>query len=121
MNILYVEDNAANARLVARYLALTPGVSLFEAASAEQGLALAQAQPLDLILMDINLPGMSGLDALVSLRRDPALSAIAVVAVSADALPDKVQAAMALGFDDYLTKPLDFAHFDAVIARYRPL
>lgn len=120
MNILYVEDNAANARLVARYLALKPGVSLYAAASAEQGLTLAKTQPLDLILMDINLPGMSGIDALLSLRREPALSAIAVVAVSADALPDKIRAAMALGFDDYLTKPLDFVRFDAVIARYRP-
>ena len=120
MNILYVEDNAANARLVAKYLALKPGVSLFEAVSAEQGLALAQAHHLDLILMDVNLPGMSGTQALLALRRDPLLCAIAVVAVSADALPVNVQAAMALGFNDYLTKPLDFRRFDQVIARYRP-
>ena len=120
MKILYVEDNAANARLVAKYLGLKPGVSLFAAATAEQGLLLAREQRPDLILMDINLPRMSGADALVALRRDAATCAIAVVAVSADALPNHIHAAMVLGFNDYLTKPLDFLRFDAIIARYRP-
>ena len=121
MKILYVEDNAANARLVAKYLGLKDGIALFEAATAEEGLALARAQRPDLILMDLNLPRMSGSDALRALRADRGTHDIAVVAVSADAVPDNIRAAMEVGFDDYLTKPLDFRRFDGIIDRYRPL
>lgn len=120
MKILYVEDNAANARLVAKYLGLQPGVVLLQAATAEEGLALARAHRPHLILMDLNLPCMSGSDALRALRDDADLRLRAVVAVSADAMPDNIRAALALGFDDYLTKPLDFQRFDEVIERYRP-
>ncbi len=121
MKILYVEDNAANARLVAKYLGMKSGVSLFEAATAEEGLRLAGEQRPDLILMDLNLPRMSGAEALRALRANNGTSAIAVVAVSADAVPDNIRAAMAAGFDDYLTKPLDFQRFDRIIDRYRPV
>ena len=121
MKILYVEDNAANARLVAKYLGLKNDISLFEAATAEEGLKLARAQRPDLILMDLNLPRMSGSEALTALRADRDTRDIAVVAVSADAVPDNIRTAMAIGFDDYLTKPLDFRRFDGVIDRFRPL
>ena len=121
MKILYIEDNAANARLVAKYLGLQRGIVLFEAATAEEGLRLARAKRPNLILMDLNLPRMSGSEALRTLRLDDDTRDIAVVALSADAVPDNIRAAMALGFNDYLTKPLDFLHFDRVIDRYRPL
>lgn len=121
MKILYVEDNAANARLVAKYLGLKDGIDLLEAATAEEGLVLARAQRPDLILMDLNLPRMSGADALLALRAESDTQNIAVVAVSADAVPDNIRAAMKIGFNDYLTKPLDFGRFDGIIARYRPL
>jgi protein-histidine pros-kinase len=121
MKTLYVEDNAANARLVAKYLGLKTGVALYEAATAEEGLVLARAQQPDLILMDLNLPRMSGSEALRALRADAETRAIAVVAVSADAVPDNISAALAIGFNDYLTKPLDFQRFDSIIDRYRPV
>ncbi|MBX9605500.1 MAG: response regulator [Gammaproteobacteria bacterium] len=119
MKILYVEDNAANARLLAKYLALQGDVELLEAASGEAGVALARAELPDLVLMDINLPHMSGTEALAALRADARTAGIAVIAVSADALPDRIQAARAAGFDDYLTTPLDLATLEAVITRYR--
>lgn len=120
MKILYVEDNAANARLVAKYLGLKDDIALLEAATAEEGLVLAREQRPDLILMDLNLPRMSGSDALRVLRADAGTQDIVVVAVSADAVPDNIRAAMASGFNDYLTKPLDFRRFDRIIDRYRP-
>lgn len=120
MKILYVEDNAANARLVAKYLGLKDGIALYEAATAEEGLVLARARRPDLILMDLNLPRMSGTEALRALRADCGTRDIAVVAVSADAVPDNIRAALHVGFDDYLTKPLDFRRFDGIIDRYRP-
>lgn len=120
MKILYVEDNAANARLVAKYLGLKGDITLLEAATAEEGLVLARESRPDLILMDLNLPRMSGGDALRALRADSVTRDIVVVAVSADAVPDNIRAAMASGFDDYLTKPLDFRRFDRIIDRYRP-
>ena len=120
MKILYVEDNAANARLLAKYLALKSGIALLEAPTGEAGVALAREQRPDLVLMDINLPRMSGVEALAALRADPDTAGIAVVAVSADALPDKIRAALAAGFDDYLTKPIDFRRLDAVLERHRP-
>ncbi|MCC6707476.1 MAG: response regulator [Gammaproteobacteria bacterium] len=120
MKILYIEDNAANARLVAKYLGLKNDIALLEAATAEEGLVLARAERPDLILMDLNLPRMSGSDALRALRADSDTQDIVVVAVSADAVPDNIRAAMANGFNDYLTKPLDFRRFDRIIDRYRP-
>lgn len=120
MKILYVEDNAANARLVAKYLGLKDDIALLEAATAEEGLVLARAERPHLILMDLNLPRMSGSDALRALRADNDTRDIVVVAVSADAVPDNIRAAMAAGFNDYLTKPLDFRRFDRIIDRYRP-
>ncbi|MBK6661162.1 MAG: response regulator [Proteobacteria bacterium] len=120
MKILYVEDNAANARLVAKYLGLKDDIALLEAATAEEGLELARAERPDLILMDLNLPRMSGSDALRALRAERGTQGIVVVAVSADAVPDNIRAAMANGFNDYLTKPLDFRRFDHIIERYRP-
>ena len=119
MKILYVEDNAANARLLARYLGMKAGIELIEAPTGELGVSLARSAHPDLVLMDINLPRMSGVDALGALREDSATAAIPVVAVSADALPDKIRAALARGFDDYLTKPIDFRRLDAVIERHR--
>ena len=121
MKILYVEDNAANARLVAKFLGLKDGISLIEAATAEQGLLLARTERPHLILMDLNLPRMSGCRALCALRANSDTRDIAVVAVSADAMPDNIHAALAIGFNDYLTKPLDFRRFDGIIDRYRPL
>ena len=116
--ILYVEDNATNARLLAKYVSLRAHASLLLADSAEAGVALALQQAPDLILMDMHLPRASGLDALRALRSHPRTAGIPVVAVSADAVPENIQTALAAGFDQYLTKPIDFRQLDLLLARY---
>ena len=104
--VLYVEDNPVNLVLMEAMLAQLPEVQLMGAATPEEGLALARTEGLALVLLDIQLPGMSGFEVLARLREDPATRALPVVAVSANALPAQVQAAAAAGFDAYLTKPL---------------
>jgi PAS domain S-box-containing protein len=107
--VLYVEDNAANVSLMRRVFALRPQWSLEVADSAEEGLEIARAAAPDLILLDIQLPGMNGIAAMRLLRADAATSHIPVVAVSADALPAQVAEATAAGFQHYITKPFDIA------------
>ncbi len=121
-NLLYVEDNPANMRLMRRIIASRPEWSLLSAGSAEEGLALAQAQRLDVVLLDIGLPGMDGFEALRHLRGDPKTSDIPVIAVSADAMPHDVERGLTAGFDAYLAKPLELADFfrtvDRLLARH---
>ncbi len=80
---------------------------MLDARTAEQGLELAKAHHPDLILLDINLPGMNGFEALRHLRDDPATCDIPVVAISANAMERDVKKGLASGFTDYLTKPLE--------------
>ena len=113
--ILIVEDNEKNRKLVRDVLQFK-GYRTIEAESAEIGLALArEAQPV-LILMDIQLPGMSGIDALTHLRADAATRAIPVVAVTASAMTQDRQRIMAAGFDAYQSKPIDVKGFIALVA-----
>ncbi len=105
--VLYIEDNPANMRLVAQILALKPNIRLLSAPEAILGLALAKQHQPDLILMDINLPGMSGIDALKLLRQDAATRKTPVIAVSANAMPKDIEKGFKEGFDDYITKPID--------------
>jgi PAS domain S-box-containing protein len=116
--VLYIEDNPVNQIIVESMLGQMPGVSLTLASEPEQGLALAQAQPPHLVLLDIQLPRLSGFDVLRRLRTDPATRAVPVIAVSANAMPEDVARARAAGFDAYLTKPLNLAELlDAVSQR----
>jgi CheY-like chemotaxis protein len=117
IRLLYIEDNAANARLLEKFFALKDNCQLVVATSADSGLAQARSTPPDAILMDINLPGKSGAEALTELRDDPVLARIPVIAVSADARPDHVARMLQHGFDAYLTKPVDFAELDATLVR----
>lgn len=106
-SLLYIEDNAANTELVASILKRRrPDIALLTAESAEQGLELARKERPDMVLMDMNLPGMSGMEALGVLREDAVLSGIPVVAVSADAVPHDIDLALEAGFADYITKPI---------------
>lgn len=105
--LLYIEDNPANLRLVQKIIATRTGLKMLDAHTAELGLEIAKIQHPDLILLDINLPGMDGFEALRCLHNDPAISAIPVVAVSANAMERDIEKGMAAGFADYLTKPLD--------------
>jgi len=113
--VLYIEDNPANMRLVKKIISGLGDVRLLTAESAEAGLELVRIGRPHLILMDINLPGMDGFEALDRLRGSEETRNIPVVAVTANAMPDQVQRVMAAGFDDCLTKPINLQRFVAVV------
>ncbi len=103
--ILVVEDNERNLKLVRDVLQFA-GYRVVAANSAEQGIALALTEPPDLVLMDLQLPGMTGTEALERLRMSPWTCAVPVVALTAFAMKDDREQALAAGFDGYLTKPI---------------
>jgi two-component system, cell cycle response regulator DivK len=112
--LLIVEDNASNMKL-ARDLLTHAGYGTLEARTGEEALALARAEGPDMILMDIQLPGMDGLEALAELRSDPATAAIPVVAFTAFAMKDDRERLLAAGFDGYLEKPISVRTFAAQV------
>ncbi len=122
--ILYVEDNQANAEMVAQILAVRTNLKLLRASDGVQGIAMARADHPDAILMDINMPGISGIDALKILRQDPATQHIPVLAISANAMPLDVVSGLSAGFVSYLTKPFKIDAFlaalDLALASARP-
>ena len=114
--ILIVEDNEKNLKLV-RDVLQVKGYATLEAVSAEDGIKLAAEHRPDLILMDIQLPGMNGIDALKVLRADPATAAIPVIAVTASVMQQDRNLITQAGFDGYIGKPLNPKEFlDAVRA-----
>lgn len=113
--ILIIEDNARNLKL-ARDILNYVGYRTLEAGNAEDGLALAQARRPDLVLMDVQLPGMDGVEALGRLRTDPVTSGIPVVALTAFAMKDDRDRLLAVGFDAYLEKPLNVREFPSQVA-----
>jgi PAS domain S-box-containing protein len=104
--VLYVEDNPANVSFMRDVLGDFDGLELVVAPTAEMGLELATVRRPDVIIMDINLPGMSGVDALRALRRDPSLSPVPVIALTAAASERDRQRGIEAGFFRYLTKPV---------------
>jgi two-component system cell cycle response regulator DivK len=113
--ILIIEDNARNLKL-ARDILNHVGYRTLEADNAEDGLALARAQRPDLVLMDVQLPGMNGVEALGRLRADPRTADIPIVALTAFAMKDDRDLLLAVGFDAYLEKPLNVREFPSQIA-----
>lgn len=113
--LLYIEDNAANLKLIEDILTDYPEVTLITATHAETGLNMARASKPDLILMDINLPDIDGIEALKRLRNFEETHAIPVVAISANAMEKDIQRAMAQGFKTYITKPIDIRKFRSII------
>jgi len=113
--VLYVEDNPANLKLVEQLIARRPEMSLLTATNATLGIELARARQPEAILMDINLPGISGVDALQVLREDPATSHIPIVALSANAMPGAIEKGLKAGFFYYLTKPIKVNEFMEVL------
>ena len=105
--ILYIEDNPANQRLIKELFDDQADIELICAHDAEQGIELVFSESPDLILMDIDLPGMSGFDAQQILRRNPLTSKLPVLAISASASSHNIRRARDAGFIDYLTKPVD--------------
>lgn len=109
--LLYVEDNPANLMLVEDIIARRPDIRFLSARDAIRGIELAHAFLPDVILMDINLPGISGLEALKILAEDPATTHIPVVALSANAIPRDIEKGLEAGFFRYLTKPINVNKF----------
>jgi CheY-like chemotaxis protein len=113
--VLIVEDNPRNMKLV-RDVLNHGNFRTLEAASAEEGLVLARAAQPALVLMDVQLPGMDGVEALGHLRADPATAGLPVVALTAFAMKDDRERFLAAGFDGYLEKPLDIRRLPAQVA-----
>ena len=109
--LLYVEDNPANLMLVEQIIEDHPHVRMLSARDGNLGIALARAHLPDVILMDINLPGISGIEALNILREDPATTHIPVVALSANAMLRDIEWGLEAGFFRYLTKPIKVNEF----------
>jgi two-component system cell cycle response regulator DivK len=112
--ILVVEDNVANMKLAALLLR-NAGHQVLAAADAESGLAAARAERPDLVLMDLQLPGMDGLAATALLKADPATAAIPVIALTALAMKDDRARSLAAGCDGYIAKPLRYRELYALI------
>ncbi len=108
--ILIVEDNERNMKLLRDVLQAT-GYETVEAENAEDGLRIAAERKPDLVLMDIQLPGMSGIDALRVLRADPDTKAIPVVAVTASVMQQDRKQFTEAGFDGYIGKPINVRNF----------
>jgi CheY-like chemotaxis protein len=104
--LLYVEDNPANLSLVQEIVGLRGGMRLISAPDAQLGIELARAHQPQLILLDIHLPGLNGMDALAILRADPSTADIPVIALTANAMPSHRERALAAGFFRYVTKPI---------------
>jgi CheY-like chemotaxis protein len=111
--LLYVEDNPANLKLVEQLIARRPTMRLLSALDGSKGIQLARANQPEVILMDINLPGISGLEALKILRGDTATAHIPVLALSANAMPRDIEKGLEAGFFSYLTKPIKVMEFMA--------
>jgi PAS domain S-box-containing protein len=109
--LLYVEDNPANLKLVEQLIARRPDMNLLSARDGLLGIELARANQPEVILMDINLPGISGIEALKILREDPVTAHIPVVALSANAMPRDVEKGLQAGFFRYMTKPIKISEF----------
>ena len=109
--LLYVEDNRANMQLVEQLIARRPDMRLLSAGDGMRGIALARTHQPEVILMDINLPGMSGIQALKILREDPLTAHIPVLAISANAMPHDIKKGLEAGFFRYLTKPIKVNEF----------
>jgi CheY-like chemotaxis protein/anti-sigma regulatory factor (Ser/Thr protein kinase) len=111
--VLYIEDNLTNQKLVQAVFQKQLGLDVTLALTAEEGLVIARERLPNLILMDLNLPGMDGYSALKALRTDPRTRTIPVMAVTAQSQPEDLERGRAAGFDAYLTKPLKLGNLIA--------
>ncbi|MEO7850627.1 MAG: PAS domain S-box protein [Rubrivivax sp.] len=106
--VLYAEDNEVNVELVRQIVKLRPSITLDVAENGSIALRKARRNLPEMMLVDMNLGDMTGIELADALRADAATARIRLVALSADALPQQINAALAAGFEDYLTKPIDF-------------
>jgi CheY-like chemotaxis protein len=110
-SLLYVEDNPANLKLVEQIIARRPDIHLISAVNGVRGLELARTSLPDAILMDINLPDISGFEALQILRSNPDTVHMPVIALSANAMPRDIKKGLQAGFFRYITKPIKINEF----------
>jgi CheY-like chemotaxis protein len=116
-HVLVVEDNERNMKLVRDVLRAT-GYTTLEATTGEDAVELAQAHEPALVLMDVQLPGIDGLEALRRLRQDELTASIAVLAVTAQAMSGDRERFLEAGFDGYLSKPIDIAELIQVVQEH---
>jgi CheY-like chemotaxis protein len=114
--ILIVEDNVLNLELATDLLTVA-GYSIRQARSGEEGLRLAQLESPALILLDLRMPGLDGYGTLRALKADPRTAVIPTVALTAQAMAGDKEAALAAGFDHYISKPIDTQTFSQTVAR----
>jgi len=120
LRVLYVEDSLTNYEVVRLYLKQQGGFELLHAPDGERGLEMAQQFQPDVILLDMNLPGIQGAEVQARLAQDERSAHIPVVALSAGALTEDIERALASGFSDYLTKPIRLSSLKDVLLRLRP-
>ena len=116
--VLYIEDDLANLTLVRHLLDRRPGIHLLTASQGQLGLELAAAHHPDLILLDLHLPDIGGKEIFARLQADATMRRIPVVVVSASAMPHEIEAMLAAGVPQYLTKPLDIRQFLETVDRF---
>lgn len=116
--IIYIEDNPTNLKLVEQLIKRKQGINLLSATEPESGLELINQQIPDLILLDINLPGMSGFELLEIIKNNPLTSHIPVIAVSANAMTSDLEKGQSAGFNSYITKPIDIQNFYGTLEQY---
>ena len=114
--ILIVEDNEKNMKLV-RDILQVKGYRTVEATTGEDGVRLAHEHAPDLVLMDIQLPGINGIEALGQLRKEPATAKIPVIAVTASVMQQDRKVIMEAGFDAYIGKPINLKEFLATVQK----
>ncbi|HET7128566.1 MAG TPA: response regulator [Gaiellaceae bacterium] len=117
MTVLLVEDNAKNMKLL-RDVLTAKGYDVLEAASGEEAVALAADELPQLVLMDVQLPGIDGVAALRRVRADARTAAIPVLALTAQAMEGDRERFLAAGFDGYLSKPVDIVELVETVAAY---
>ena len=117
--ILIVEDNEKNLKLV-RDVLQVKGYQTLEAGTAEVGIRLAVERRPDLVLMDIQLPGMNGIDALKALRAEPSTAGIPVIALTASVMQQDRQEIMRAGFDAFIEKPINLREFLGTVQKTLP-
>lgn len=115
--ILVIEDDRLNKKLVKTLLKSAKSI-VIEAIDAESGISLAQKHKPDLILMDIQLPGMDGFEATRVIKKDPALRDIPIVALTSCSMDEDKEEAMQAGCIGYLTKPIDTRNFVQIVGQY---
>ena len=115
--VLYIEDNLACLRLVQKSIVSRLGLSMLTAGNAELGVEMARTHQPDIIIMDINLPGMNGFDALGCLQNDKSTCAIPVIALTANAMERDIKKGLDAGFADYLTKPVDIIQLVVLLGK----